>query len=130
MATSRQIITAALREIGVLASGETMAAADAADAIETLNRMLASWEQRGVLIGAKFPLALDDTVPIAAREEYVAVLKLAEMLAPSYGATVPPAVAQIAERGFRGMQAERNKPPVVPFERYARSYGYGFEETF
>lgn len=129
MATCLDIIKAALREIGVLASGETPAAVDAQDALDMLNRMFAAWEQRGVVLGAAFPLGLTDVVPVAAREEYVAVVKLAEMLAAQYGAQVPPAASQMAERGFRGMQAERNKPARVPFERYTYTYGMGLEET-
>lgn len=129
MATCLDIIKAALREIGVLASGETPAAVDAQDALDMLNRMFAAWEQRGVVLGAAFPLGLTDVVPVAAREEYVAIVKLAEMLAAGYGAQVPPAASQMAESGFRGMQAERNKPARVPFERYTYTYGMGLEET-
>lgn len=121
MATARDLIIAALREIGVLAAGQAARASDAQDALDMLNRMLASWEQRGVVIGAKFPLALGDTVPIAAREEYVAVGKLAEALAASYGAQVPPMVSQMAEVGFRGMQAERARIEPVTFDAAYRS---------
>lgn len=118
--TCLDLIKSALREIGVLAAGQAARASDAQDALDMLNRMLASWEQRGVVIGAKFPLALGDTVPIAAREEYIAVVKLAEMLAASYGATMQAGALQMAERGFRGMQAERLKPAEMQFERYTR----------
>lgn len=51
--TAREIVSAALRKIGALASGETASAADANDGLSELNRMIGSWSTDGLLIYAK-----------------------------------------------------------------------------
>lgn len=43
MATANDLIEASLREIGVLAAGESAAYDDAGDALETLNRLIDQW---------------------------------------------------------------------------------------
>lgn len=50
MATVLDLTSAALREIGVLASGETAPSADSTDALTTLNRLLDSWANRRLRI--------------------------------------------------------------------------------
>lgn len=50
MATARSIITAALRKLGVLASGENPRADEANDALLALNGMLASWGTSQLLV--------------------------------------------------------------------------------
>lgn len=50
MATARQIIGRALRLIQVMAAGETPRAAEASDALEALNDMLASWSASNLIV--------------------------------------------------------------------------------
>lgn len=50
MPTALSIITRSLRKIGVLAEGETAAAADAVDALAELNTMLGSWSIDGLTV--------------------------------------------------------------------------------
>lgn len=50
MTTARDIIKAALRKIQVLGTGRKLAAEDAADALEALNAMIASWSVEGALV--------------------------------------------------------------------------------
>ena len=49
--TVRDLITGALRLCGVLASGESMEAAEAQDALQTLNALLGSWNLEKLLTG-------------------------------------------------------------------------------
>jgi hypothetical protein len=53
MATARTIISRALRLIQVLAAGETAGAAEAVDALEALNDMLASWSASNLIVPVK-----------------------------------------------------------------------------
>jgi len=50
MATVRDILQAACRKIGVLASGEALEAAQAQDALAVLNDMLAEWNTRQLMV--------------------------------------------------------------------------------
>lgn len=52
MATTKQLIEASLRTIGVLASGEQAKPAEIQDAILTATQLLASWSNEGLLVNA------------------------------------------------------------------------------
>jgi len=58
--TGREFISASMRLLGVLASGETPSANETADGLGALNRMLSSWSTESLLINARvrevFPL--------------------------------------------------------------------------
>jgi hypothetical protein len=60
MTTARNIITSAMRKIGALTKNETPSADEAADGLEMLNDMLASWSNDSISITARtlenFPL--------------------------------------------------------------------------
>ena len=49
MATLRDDFTAALMELGVLAEGEVPTAAQAADALRAVNRMLGQWQAESLV---------------------------------------------------------------------------------
>lgn len=50
--TGRDLISASLRLIGVKASGESLEASEATDGLASLNRMIGSWSNEGLLIHA------------------------------------------------------------------------------
>jgi hypothetical protein len=58
--TGLDLITSSLKLIGVLASGESLSASDAADGLTTLTQLLASWSTESLIIPARvrevFPL--------------------------------------------------------------------------
>jgi len=51
--TGQDLVSASLRKIGVLASGETADSASSTDALNELNRMLATWSTEGLLVYSK-----------------------------------------------------------------------------
>lgn len=51
--TAREMIASSLRLIGVLATSETSSAAEANDALSTLNQMLSSWSNENLTINQK-----------------------------------------------------------------------------
>lgn len=48
--TGRDVATAALRLIGAVAPGESLAAQEATDALASINRLISSWSNEGLLI--------------------------------------------------------------------------------
>lgn len=103
MATARDVVTGALRLIGVLAAGETAQAAEATDGLAALNRMMHGWKARGVDL-AHTDLALSDTVALA--DEYREGLEhlLAVRLAPEYERPPAPGLVVVAEEAWRAIQ--------------------------
>jgi hypothetical protein len=63
--TARALITDALRTINVLASGESMPAPQALDALRTLNDLIASWELESLLVYTLVDRPLETVVGVA-----------------------------------------------------------------
>jgi hypothetical protein len=102
--TAHDVITRALRFAGVLASGETPAADDAADALTSLNLMLAGWEAEGIRMGLA-PLALTDTLHIPDAHLDGVVMQLAMILCQEYGRQPGPVLLTRANQTRRALQA-------------------------
>ena len=51
--TALEIVTAALRLIGVAATGETLSASESADGLQALQIMLDSWSNQGLMVYAR-----------------------------------------------------------------------------
>lgn len=64
--TGRQLVAAALRQIGVLAAGETPEADEATDGLAAINRMLAGWSTQRLAVYARireeFTLTANDGI--------------------------------------------------------------------
>lgn len=112
------LVKRALRALGVVAEANEPSADMMTDGLSALGGMLAGWELRGVHLGAHYPLVADTDVPLAAREIECAVWSLAASLALEYGRE-PGRFLPVAERAFRGMQAERNQPRAVRASEWA-----------
>lgn len=67
MSTVRDLLSASLRTIGVLASGETATAAEQADGLSSLRRMLDSWSIEGLLVVSNTREVLTLTPSIASQ---------------------------------------------------------------
>lgn len=90
--TASDIIRRALRLIGVLDAQTSIEAVDYADALDTLNAMLAEWHESGMgLPDYKFSSITDPISTDAADREAVAY-SLALRLAPEYGINISPAL--------------------------------------
>lgn len=99
--TARDVVDFALRKIA--GNGESAESAEADDALERLNDMLADWRMDGCDIGVPAPLALGDTLSIP--DEYVSALKFNLRIAchDHYDAPITAYDADRADRGKRNI---------------------------
>jgi hypothetical protein len=94
-----ELVTDALRDIGVLAEIDTPSAEQGADAVRKLNELMAALAEDGVDLGYA-PIA-DTASTVEIPLGHVGAIKamLGMACAPLYGADVPASVAYVADRG-------------------------------
>lgn len=99
--TARDVVDFALRK--VVGNGFSADSAEADDALERLNDMLADWRMDGCDIGVPAPLTLGTTLSIP--DEYVSALKFNLRIAchDHYGAPITAYDADRADRGKRNI---------------------------
>lgn len=116
MTTARDLVTMSLRSIGVLHSGETPSAEEANDGLDALNQMLHSWLYEGVDLQHE-TLGLNDTVPYP--DDHIGPIRwnLAVRLSPDYGIQVTPAIAALADQGFRQLARDYCEPDTLEMPR-------------
>lgn len=83
MALTSEIVTRALKKIGVVARDESANADDMDDGVQALNDMIFAWKLAGVDT-SHTALAATDTFPLAAEYHEGTVYHLAERLSPDY----------------------------------------------
>jgi len=120
MATARDVITASLREIGVIDGIEEASAEDAAHALTLFNQMLAGWELDGIALGLG-TVTLNTT--LAVPESHIEALRanLAARLAAPFARNPSPLTVEQASRGYRSLQgayAKRRLLSVDPGIRW------------
>lgn len=87
--TASDIISRALRLIGVIDAATSMEALDAANALDTLNAMLAEWHESGLGLPDYSMSGLTDTLASDAADREAIAYALALRLAPEYGIPLP-----------------------------------------
>lgn len=113
MATALSIIKRALRLIAVLDAGITPSAQDSADALETLNCLLAEWHEAGVgLPDYSFATLTTDLASDNADRDAIAHA-LAIRLAPEYGVMPSPLVLSTGENAMARMRLRYFQPGKV-----------------
>jgi hypothetical protein len=99
--TARDIVDFALRKIA--GNGNAADSAEADDALERLNDLIADWRINGADIGVPAPYALTDTVTVA--DEYISALKFNLRIAchDHYGEPISAYDAQRADTTYRNI---------------------------
>lgn len=115
MATTTQIVTRALRRLGVVPSGGTPSAEDLADGEEALNAMVASFNAEG-LIGI--------SLPVEDRFEQGLVALLAVRLADEYGKTPGAVLLGDADTGRSQISSAYFPVPATRFEDALKYTGH------
>ena len=98
-----EIVTDALRNIGVISEIDSASAEQGSDGVRKLNELMASLAEDGIDLGWAPIDDTGDTVVFPAGEVRSIKALLAVNMAPIYGADVPAAVASIAGSGYSRM---------------------------
>lgn len=105
MAKNRDIITNALKMLGVIGGGAVLSAEDAADALSVMNGIGHGFAAQSIHTGWS-DQSLDDPFPLEDKHSHSFTCILAEACAPLFGAAVPPVVAASAFRGRQSIGAD------------------------
>lgn len=125
--TYNDIVTRALRLIGVLYETETTSAEQGVDALSQLNAMMSSWEMDGIRIGYFSGDSTTDTIAIEPRYRVAIEFNLAMLLAPQFERQPPPVVVQMAADSYNKLLLEAvqaNREESVPLMHRGEGAGY------
>lgn len=107
--TALDIVKDAMKDIGVLAAGESPSADDSADILRKLNHMVASWELEGLAIyGSEWTLAT--TIPLPDNHILAIEHNLAVHIAPMFEKQVSSIIVQGAQDGYLALQGAYGEP--------------------
>jgi hypothetical protein len=113
--TALDAINRALRMLGITAEGETPSAAQAEDALFTLNSMIGAWEGEGIRLTLP-TLELVTTLPVPASHNDAICYSLAMRLAAEYGKPPSPALIETQSRTFNALQAAYVQVPELTID--------------
>lgn len=111
---AREAVTRALRAIEVLAHDEAAEAPMLVVGLETLNEMLAGWQQWGTYVHAPLERASQMTTPDFL--DRAVVNMLARDLTTTFGRPVPMVVAEAADAGDRAVWAHYQPDATMTHE--------------
>lgn len=112
MTTANEIVSDALTEIGVTSPGETLSAAEAADGLRALNRMLHAWQIDGIRLDHE-DMALSDTFPYPPDHEEPVIYNLAVRLGRQHGLPLAADLMTLASQGKRTLRSVYTRPPKL-----------------
>ena len=122
MSTARDIVEAAYRKLGVVASDEPLTADQAENGVNTLNRMMHGWLLDGIDIG-HVDLELADVFTMEPQFEEGCVYLLAERLSPDYAAP-----AQFNPSEFKKRLSAAFL--IIPDSKFDRTLQNGFSRRY
>lgn len=110
--TARDVITRAMRLLGVIIAGNAPTTPEANNGLLALNAMLHGWKGQGVDIG-HIDLTLNDNVDVADQFLNGCTAMLAVELSPEYGVPIPQAVGIAASNGWSAICAEYKENDIA-----------------
>lgn len=129
-----ELITLALKDIGVIGTGQTASAEDVNDSLTALNQLIEEWNLQDNYKpvdadGVRVPLATyattADTITAAAGFQAAIRYSLGERIAPSYGVALRPDLLKLGTHSRRVYKRTNTKPQELemPLELLpARTY--------
>ena len=103
MTTANDLITGAMKDLGILERNESPQGQEALDALELLNFMCSSWIHDGIDM-EWLTLGLNDTVPYPEDEIGPIRYNLAVYIAPSFDTMPNPALIAMADAGKKQLR--------------------------
>lgn len=104
MSTNLQIITDALRGLGVVGETDTPSAEQGSTALRALNQTMEQMEVvDGIRLGWFNQTSTADTIPVPSWTETAVAYVLGLRLAPIYGATLSPEFATVGASAYEGL---------------------------
>src|SRR5262245_43326822 len=128
MATGREIVTSALKLLGVVGAGEVPAEVDVQEGLAELNRLAFSWDAKNVHTGW-LAIGVDDEFPLEPRHEYGVIALLAECLQASYGNPLTPYALQRARAGWNLLFADYHTAELLQTDEALQDMG-PFQSVF
>ncbi len=107
MATTTDIVSRALRILGVLDPHEPAEAQDFESALVALNAMVARWEANGIALGWSAVNDPDDPLPVPVEAEEALAYNLAVRLRAEFGVSVDGDVIELAREGLSLLRRDR-----------------------
>jgi len=116
MATGQQLVTSALRKLGVKGADSDITGQEMLDGVEVLNDMLIGWENSGLVVMGFSPIASpSDNVRVPRGTEEGIKSNLAVVLAPEYEVQISQALALSADAGLNTILLITQKPLDVEY---------------
>lgn len=106
MATALDIITGAMRKLGVLELGETPSGDEGAAVLDSLNDLCNSWTGKDVHTGFSTLSSTADEFILDERHHGAVKALLAEYIAPDYSVAVTPELRKQAYEGWLMIRAD------------------------
>ena len=113
MATALQIISRALRVIGVLDAQTTASAEEARDALEALNTMIAEWHEADIGLPDYVLATYTEELASDSADLTAVTLSLAERIAPEYGRELPVTAQKTLTEAMQRLRLRYFQPGTV-----------------
>lgn len=113
--TARQVISKALKRIGILSEEAAMTAPQAVDGLSSLNDMMHGFNAMGIAYGHT-DLTLDSVVNVPDEQVRDVVLLLCAELADPYGKSIGPALQRSIDGALSSLQAFYHVPPTAQLD--------------
>ena len=115
MATAYQIVRRALKLATVIDAQESIDANDAADALESLNGLLAEWHFAGIGLPDYSLATLETELSSDAADRDALAYALAERIAPEYGKELSPLIMKSASESMSRLRLRYFQPGKTRF---------------
>lgn len=128
--SNSQIVSDALRLLGVLEETEIMSPEQGADGLRTLNDLMADWEQDGIELQYYVQTSLAEDTPLPPHAILAVKYYLAMALAPHYSRPVPPEFITIGADKYARLRRDAVKQHVRPTDLSHLSQGEGWNGRY